>query len=436
VCATARQGNLPDAALDRVSGTDPVIRGDSARPIRVVTLAIAPFPYHAALYRALAAVPTLDFSAVFCSDEGVRPRDGGFGSGISWDTDLVGGFAHSFLHRANTNHFEGNFFSLHDWDVIRRVWRAKPEVLWIHNYNYLTLVLAALTQWVRGGSVAFRGDFTLLVDRPIWKRALKSASLPLLFKWSYGLHSGSQAKRWMQKYGVSDSRLISVPMSIDNAFFQQQSKELRPRRNQLKRRFGLSLASPTVLFVGRLVDMKQPFLLLEAFARLRATQPCSLLVVGSGPLEADMRDWVVEHNVPDVQFAGFLNQSRVSEAYAVADVLVLPSDANESWGLVVNEAMNHALPVIVSAKVACGIDLVHPGQTGYVVSPTDATDLAEKLNWLIRDPELRRRLGANAREAINAWGVDATVAGVLRAVRLMVGERRWVLAEGRAQRRP
>jgi glycosyltransferase involved in cell wall biosynthesis len=398
-------------------------------PVKVVTLALAPFPYHADLYRALAMEPQLEFSALFCSNEGIRPRDGGFGNAITWDSDLVGGYSHTFLPRANKNHFEGKFFSLRDWDVIRVIRREKPEVLWIHNYNYLTLVLAALTQRLSGGAVAFRGDFTLLVDRPLWKRAIKSASLPLLFNGSYGLHSGSEAKHWMRKYGIPDARLVFVPMSIDNSAFQRRAKELRPNRDAFKRDFGLPEGYPTILFVGRLVEMKQPLLLLDAFARVRAKCVCSLLVVGSGPLEQAMRQQVDDLGVPDVHFAGFLNQSRISEAYTAADVLALPSDANESWGLVVNEAMNHELPVVVSTEVACGPDLVHPGETGYIVSTKGPDDLAQKLLSLTLDSELRQRLGANALKTIDKWGIDATVAGVLAAARLMVGEERWARAE-------
>jgi glycosyltransferase involved in cell wall biosynthesis len=391
----------------------------------VVTLALAPFPYHASLYRALAAEPTLDFSAVFCSNEGVRPRDGGFGQDITWDIDLVGGYAHKFLSHANTNHFEGRFFSLRDWDIIGMIWREKPEVLWIHNYNYLTLVLAAVTQRLRGGAVAFRGDVTLLVDRPLWKRVIKSVALPVFFGRSYGLFTGSESRRWMRKYGIAEKRLVLVPMSIDNAAIQTRAKVLRPDRLAIKRTFGLREELPTILFVGRLVEMKQPLLLLQAFATVRANVACSLLVVGSGPMEAAMRQKVDELSVGDVHFAGFLNQSRISEAYTASDVLALPSDGNESWGLVVNEAMNHELPVVVSTKVACGPDLVRPGETGYVVPTADPGDLAQKLLSLMVDSEMRQRLGANALRAIGEWGIDSTVAGVLKAVRLIVGEERW-----------
>ena len=67
-----------------------------------------------------------------------------------------------------------------------------------------------------------------------------------------------------------------------------------------------------------------------------------------------------ERDGPTASFVGFLNQSEISRAYVAADCLVLPSDATETWGLVVNEAMASGLPCIVSNACGCAEDLVEP----------------------------------------------------------------------------
>ena len=64
-----------------------------------------------------------------------------------------------------------------------------------------------------------------------------------------------------------------------------------------------------------------------------------------------------------VRLTGFLNQSEMAGAYALADVLAVPS-ATETWGLVVNEAMACGLPAAVSDAVGCAPDLVDDGRTG------------------------------------------------------------------------
>src|SRR3954468_2363509 len=96
-----------------------------------------------------------------------------------------------------------------------------------------------------------------------------------------------------------------------------------------------------------------------------------LLFVGSGELGNEMRNacnvvfdaaqnssLVTGHSsLPNASFAGFLNQTEISKAYVAADVLVLPSDYQETWGLVVNEAMASVLRSIVSDRCGCAADL-------------------------------------------------------------------------------
>src|SRR5206468_2285855 len=89
------------------------------------------------------------------------------------------------------------------------------------------------------------------------------------------------------------------------------------------------------------------------------------LMVGDGPLRDQCESLVEDTDVP-IRFTGFLNQSEIVQAYLAADALVLPSDGEETWGLVVNEAMSCGRPCIVSDCVGCGPDLVAPGTTGFV----------------------------------------------------------------------
>jgi glycosyltransferase involved in cell wall biosynthesis len=121
--------------------------------------------------------------------------------------------------------------------------------------------------------------------------------------------------------------------------------------------------------------------LVKAASRLQAggkTKPLHLLFAGSGELgeklrqgcsvvyDAEANQMSTNGNRPAVNgkpaasFAGFLNQTEISRAYVAADCLILPSDARETWGLVVNEAMASSLPCAVSNQCGCAQDLVAP----------------------------------------------------------------------------
>src|SRR2546428_9263654 len=89
-----------------------------------------------------------------------------------------------------------------------------------------------------------------------------------------------------------------------------------------------------------------------------------ILFLGSGDLRPTLAQDASRPPRVSAVFAGFQNQSQLSAYYHAADLLVLPSRHSETWGLVVNEALHHGLPCVVSADVGCGTDLIAAGGTG------------------------------------------------------------------------
>ena len=127
---------------------------------------------------------------------------------------------------------------------------------------------------------------------------------------------------------------------------------------------------------------------------------------------------VRDNGIPDVCFAGFLPYSKVMDAFAAADIAVLPSES-EPWGLVVNEAMNFSLPVVVSDKVGAGYDLISDGLTGFTFASRSLPELTRALWTLLAKPELRRRLGHAALQRVNRQSPDKAAEGVIRAVQTL-----------------
>lgn len=211
-----------------------------------------------------------------------------------------------------------------------------------------TLSSRRWTCWARGGAVLYREEQTLLNLRPRWKTVLKDFGLPWLLHGSYGLFIGTENRRWFERWGMPSERLFCAPYVVDNDALQRAASELAPRRDQLRAEPGIEReAGPVILTVGRLIPKKQPLHLFEAFRQVRANRRCTLLVVGSGPLEHELRQKVAAEGIADVVFAGFLDQTQIARAYVVADVFALVSSHDETWGLVVNEPMNFGLPIIV-----------------------------------------------------------------------------------------
>ena len=209
---------------------------------------------------------------------------------------------------------------------------------------------------------------------------------------------------------------------VHNAHFAAQAVARAERRSELRAAFGIPAETVVFLFAGKLEAKKRPMDLLEAVGRLPADLKTRVhvLVAGDGPLRGECECRARAENLP-ATFAGFLNQSRLPDAYAAADALVLPSDAGETWGLVVNEAMASGRPAVVSRAAGCRVDLVVENETGRSYECGDVAALAEILGGYARAPAVAVRQGVAAAERMRAFGLEAAAEGIATAAQACVG---------------
>jgi colanic acid/amylovoran biosynthesis glycosyltransferase len=157
---------------------------------------------------------------------------------------------------------------------------------------------------------------------------------------------------------------------------------------------------PRLICVGRLSPEKGYFGLLEAFAKVRTSGvDGDLVIVGDGPERARIEGAIDNLDLrANVSLKGALDEQATLQQIANADILVLPSFM-EGLPVVLMEAMALGLPVIAS-RVAGIPELVTDDQHGLLFCPTDWNELAEKIDQLIADPELRQRLGQAGRSRV------------------------------------
>jgi glycosyltransferase involved in cell wall biosynthesis len=184
--------------------------------------------------------------------------------------------------------------------------------------------------------------------------------------------------------GYRDEQIKMIPNAVDLARFKEDSR-------------GDSSASPTVMFVGRLVPVKALDVLLEAWARIDPAHDARLVFVGDGPVRASLESQAERLGVSsNVHFVGTV--SDVRELLNAADIYVQCS-YQEGLPNSVLEAMACGLP-IVATRVSGNEDLVADEENGLLVPPGNAAELSAALERLLRDPALRRRMGVRSREKI------------------------------------
>lgn len=374
-----------------------------------------PTQYFSPLFVEIVKQPDLDLLVLYCTDENVKGHiDQGFGVNVKWDIPLLDGYNYKFLKNNSWKPglFKG-FFGLINFEVVKVLFKEKKSVVIIHGWNSFTNVLALIFGSLIGCKVCVRGDNPVNLETFKSKRllALKKIVLGrLLFKLvDYFLYVGKQNKEYYKYYGVPERKLIFTPHAVNNEMFRKEYNRLKDIKIRTKEELGLPVDQFIILFAGKLINIKRPMDLLEAY-RLLVNDDCALVFVGDGELKNDMNYYIEKNNLKNVFISGFINQKEISKYYSIADVFVLPSHS-ETWGLVINEAMNFSLPILASDKVGSVDDLVVDGYNGYKYRCADIGELLNKIHSIIKSNDYSK-FKENSIKIINEYSYENIIKAI------------------------
>ena len=369
-------------------------------------VATHPVQYYAPLYRVLAREPGLELKVFYhhlpCDrDQGVE-----FGKPFQWDVDLLSGYTHAEGPAAISGLLD---------ELLAHRWTAILVHGWSDSFSRKVIGRA----WRTHTPIMVRGDSHLHTPRPLWRRWMKYPLYRyLLPRFSACLAVGTWSAQYYRHYGVPNEKIMMSPHCIDTERFAGQAASLRPLRAMIRSTWSLADDDFVFLYVGRLSSTKRVQDFIAALARCSESRVrIHGLIIGEGSLRESLERQAKQCFAP-IRFAGFLNQSEVARAYAAADCLVLSSSGEETWGLVVNEAMTCGIPCLVSDQVGCGVDLIIPGINGMIFPCGDITRLSDLMcevaeGRLRLDPAHPRSL-----EILKGHSCNTAARGVLEAMEL------------------
>jgi len=280
-------------------------------------------------------------------------------------------------------------------DVIS--WLKKPwDAIVLCGYSSPTVMLAMA--WLRMNRVPFwlEVDGGLIrQDSPLnyrFKRLLVGAA-------NAWLSTGKATTDYLVHYGARREAVREYPFSSLKEADLLSAPVTAEEKQSLRQALGMG-EGKVILSIGQFIHRKGFDVLLKAAAKL--DPGADIYIVGGEPTE-EYRKLHDDLGLTNVRFVGFMKKEQLLKYYRAADFFVLPT-REDIWGLVVNEAMSCALPVITTDRCVAGLELVEDGVTGYIVPVGDADALADRMNQALRED--CAAMGAAALEKVGPYTIE------------------------------
>jgi glycosyltransferase involved in cell wall biosynthesis len=175
-----------------------------------------------------------------------------------------------------------------------------------------------------------------------------------------------------------------------------------------------SYSNKNLIFVGRLVQGKGLDLLFNALKDVK--NEFILNIIGDGEEEENLKKLAQKLNIYNkINFLGFKQREDIVKYYKESDVFVFPTRL-DCFGLVITEAMCAGLPVIVSKYADGAYDLIEEGKNGFIVDPYNSAELKEKIEFLLSNTNIIRKMGTKSHERVTNFSVENGAKGFFHAI--------------------
>jgi glycosyltransferase involved in cell wall biosynthesis len=310
-----------------------------------------------------------------------------------------------------------SFLGLDVREVVDVARSMAPDVVLVSGWHSVTQVRVIRAFFRDGVPLLYRGDSHLGSINPRWSSLSRLRARLMLRHYSGYLAVGSRSHEYLRTLGVADPAIVRSPHAVDNDAFRLRAAEARPRRAEIRAGLGLTGEQRVILYAGKLTAIKRPQDVIDAVARMDATVA---LFVGDGPERAALEEYARVRGV-HCQFAGFMNQLAMVDAYVAADALMVPG--RETWGLVANEALACGLPVVLSTDAGAASDLTGGGIC-VAVRPGDIAGFADALTNLSRVSRDSTDCASRCQAHISPFSFAAATRGLVDAAAFVHRHRR------------
>ncbi len=315
-----------------------------------------------------------------------------FNKNRKWETGIPDFREHELKNKKRINYFK-LYKDLKKYDVI----------IIGGYYRFVYIFLSIVSKIMRKPCILLFDGIS--VDRIYSKEnKLKFLLKQLVIKNSdYILGNGIVSKKYFtEKFNFPKERIFNQYLSVNIDSIMRLNLLQKNEKQALKKSMNIDINKKVIIYSGRLVEIKNVDIILEALNKNSLKDSTHLLIIGGGHLENKIREKCLRYGI-SLTITGFLSkQEEVFNYYNAGDLFILPSKI-EPWGLVVQEAMASGLPIIVSKNSGCVWDFVKEGENGFSFNPSSADDLNEKITKALSNDVIMKKMGEESYNIAKNW---------------------------------
>lgn len=203
------------------------------------------------------------------------------------------------------------------------------------------------------------------------------------------------------KYGGTKDRLKKYCFSSSYSSEIDERPLTKKEKDILKDKLGI-VGKKIILYVGQFIYRKGIDILLEAYKGF--DDNVCLCLIG-GEITNEYEKMIKKNGLINIYFYPFMNKKQLTDWYRAADLFVMTT-REDTWGLVVNEAMEHGLPVITTNQCIAGRVLIKEYENGFLIDSDDVKLIHEKMKLLLDNDTLRSEIGANNIKTIKQYSIE------------------------------
>lgn len=273
------------------------------------------------------------------------------------------------------------------------------DMFWNADYSKLECIIFTFWFKLRRKIVLMHADGGIPIPRlidPIVRFVMNKAD--------FFASSGAECDKYYAYYHVNPQKILHYRFTSQTKEDLENNMKFIPRRKEFREKFNVE--DKVVLFsIGQQIPRKGYDILAKAM--IAVSKNVELFIAGGKP-EENVQKIITDNNLNNIHFIGFKTKEELSEYFSATDIFVLPT-RYDIWGLVINEAMSFGLPIISTNKCAAAVQFQNEFDNGIIVPIEDASALANAINELVDNKQLRDKYAMNSLNSIQGYTIDNMV---------------------------